>query len=73
VRQAQGACRCASPPVLQNSAPTPSRWLVWAGENFNDIASEQQIVDQLPAPGRQGFATDAPLIPMRGYHDVRGV
>lgn len=56
---------------LMRASPTES--LIWAGDIFNDIGSEQQIVDQFLSPCGQAFAAESPLIPVRGNHDVRGV
>lgn len=51
----------------------PTESLVWNGDIFNDIRSEQQITEQVLAPGGQAFAAEMPLLPVRGNHDVRGV
>lgn len=56
---------------LMQANPTES--LVWNGDIFNDIRSEQQITEQVLAPGGQEFAAQQPLLPVRGNHDVRGV
>lgn len=56
---------------LMQASPTES--LIWNGDIFNDIRSEQQIAEQVLAPGGQEFAARRPLLPVRGNHDVRGV
>ena len=50
----------------------PAESLFWNGDIFNDIRSEQQISEQVLAPGGQAFASAMPLLPVRGNHDVRG-
>lgn len=50
----------------------PAESLFWNGDIFNDIRSEQQIAEQVLAPGGQAFASAMPLLPVRGNHDVRG-
>ncbi len=56
---------------LMRSRPTES--LIWNGDIFNDIRSEDQIAAQVLAPGGQALAAEVPLLPVRGNHDVRGV
>jgi predicted phosphodiesterase len=56
--------------ALLKANPTES--LIWNGDIFNDIHSEQQLVERVFSPGGQAFATEMPLIPVRGNHDVRG-
>ncbi len=51
----------------------PTESLIWNGDIFNDIRSEQQIIKQVLAPTGQDYAATAPLLPVRGNHDVRGV
>jgi len=57
--------------TMLKSSPTES--LAWNGDIFNDIRTEQQITEQVLAPGGQAFAAETPLLPVRGNHDVRGV
>ena len=45
----------------------------WNGDVFNDIRSDQQIVDQFLSPAGAPFATSSPLVLVKGNHDVRGV
>ena len=51
----------------------PTDALIWNGDIFNDVRSEPQIAGQVLAPAGGAFATNMPLIPVRGNHDVRGV
>jgi len=51
----------------------PADALIWNGDIFNDIRSEEQIAAQVLAPAGQALAARVPLLPVRGNHDVRGV
>jgi predicted phosphodiesterase len=57
--------------VMLKARPNDS--LIWNGDIFNDVRSEQQIAEQVLTPGGGAFVTHMPLIPVRGNHDVRGV
>jgi predicted phosphodiesterase len=50
----------------------PTESLIWNGDIFNDIRDEQQIITQALAPAGRALAATAPLLPVRGNHDVRG-
>lgn len=53
-------------------AARPSDALIWNGDLFNDIRSERQLAQQVLTPGGGALASDRPLLPVRGNHDVRG-
>ncbi len=46
--------------------------LFWNGDMFNDIASEQQMAEQLLTPAGMAYASRRAVWFARGNHDVRG-
>ena len=50
----------------------PGDLLFWNGDMFNDIASEEQLVEQLLYPASLPYASSRPVYFARGNHDVRG-
>lgn len=53
-------------------AKEPGDFLVWNGDQTNDITTEARMVDQFLAAGGQPFAAAVPYHYVRGNHDVRG-
>ena len=53
-------------------AKEPGDFLVWNGDQTNDITTEARMVDQFLAAGGQPFAAAVPYLYVRGNHDVRG-
>lgn len=53
-------------------AEAPGDLLFWNGDMFNDIATEQQLVEQLLYPAGMAYAASRPVCFARGNHDVRG-
>lgn len=53
-------------------ADRPEDLLFWNGDMFNDIATHQQMADQLLTPAGQAYASRRPVWFARGNHDVRG-
>lgn len=53
-------------------AETPGDMLFWNGDMFNDIASQQQMSEQLLTPAGMAYAAQRPVWFARGNHDVRG-
>jgi predicted phosphodiesterase len=47
-------------------------FLLWNGDQTNDIYSEEKMVGQFLSPAGLPFATSTPLHYVRGNHDVRG-
>lgn len=50
----------------------PGDFLLWNGDQTNDITTEERMVSQFLAPGGQPFAATVPYHYVRGNHDVRG-
>lgn len=50
----------------------PGDFLVWNGDQTNDITTETRMVDQFLAAGGKPFAASVPYYYVRGNHDVRG-
>lgn len=46
---------------------------VWNGDVFNDVRSDDQIMEQILEPAGGGYATERPVLFTSGNHDVRGV
>ncbi|BCS33026.1 hypothetical protein TBR22_A22510 [Luteitalea sp. TBR-22] len=53
-------------------ADAPGDLLFWNGDMFNDIATEQQLAEQLLYPAGMAYAAARPVCFARGNHDVRG-
>lgn len=53
-------------------ADEPGDMLFWNGDMFNDIASQQQMAEQLLTPAGMAYANRRPVWFARGNHDVRG-
>jgi predicted phosphodiesterase len=53
-------------------ADAPGDLLFWNGDMFNDIATEQQLAEQLLYPAGMAYAASRPVCFARGNHDVRG-
>jgi predicted phosphodiesterase len=53
-------------------AKEPGDLLFWNGDMFNDIASQQQMAEQLLTPAGMAYANRRPVWFARGNHDVRG-
>jgi predicted phosphodiesterase len=53
-------------------AEAPGDLLFWNGDMFNDIASHQQMSEQLLTPAGLPYAARRPVWFARGNHDVRG-
>jgi predicted phosphodiesterase len=53
-------------------AESPGDLLFWNGDMFNDIATEQQLAEQLLYPAGMAYAASRPVCFARGNHDVRG-
>ena len=47
-------------------------FLLWNGDQTNDISTEERMIGQFLAPAGQAFATKVPYYYVRGNHDVRG-
>jgi acid phosphatase type 7 len=47
-------------------------FLLWNGDQTNDISTEERMIGQFMAPAGQAFATKVPYYYVRGNHDVRG-
>jgi acid phosphatase type 7 len=50
----------------------PDDFLLWNGDQTNDISSDERMVDQFLAGAGQPFAARVPYYYVRGNHDVRG-
>jgi predicted phosphodiesterase len=50
----------------------PDDFLLWNGDQTNDISTEERMVDQFLAAAGQPFAARVPYYYVRGNHDVRG-
>ena len=50
----------------------PTDSLIWDGDIFNWIGSEQNIIDSVLNPAGLAYATNIPLVLVKGNHDVRG-
>ncbi|QEL17954.1 FN3 domain-containing metallophosphoesterase family protein [Limnoglobus roseus] len=50
----------------------PGDFLLWNGDQTNDITTEERMVAQFLAPAGQPFAATVPYYYVRGNHDVRG-
>ena len=53
-------------------ADDPSEYLLWNGDVFNDINSEDQIVANVLNPAGAAYAASRPVLFSSGNHDVRG-
>lgn len=53
-------------------AKEPGDFLLWNGDQTNDITTEERMVDQFLRAGGQPFAATVPYQYVRGNHDVRG-
>ncbi len=53
-------------------AASPGDFLFWNGDMFNDIATHQQMSEQLLTPAGMAYAAQRPVWFARGNHDVRG-
>jgi acid phosphatase type 7 len=50
----------------------PDDFLLWNGDQTNDISTEERMVDQFLAAAGRPFAARVPYYYVRGNHDVRG-
>jgi hypothetical protein len=53
-------------------AKDPGDFLLWNGDQTNDISTESRMVDQFLSPGGEPFSAKVPYYYVRGNHDVRG-
>jgi predicted phosphodiesterase len=53
-------------------ANEPDDFLLWNGDQTNDISTEERMIDQFLAAAGQPFAARVPYYYVRGNHDVRG-
>jgi predicted phosphodiesterase len=53
-------------------AKDPGDFLLWNGDQTNDISTESRMVDQFLSPAGEPFAAKVPYYYVRGNHDVRG-
>lgn len=53
-------------------AKDPGDFLVWNGDQTNDVTTEERMVAQFLAPAGLPFAARVPYHYVRGNHDVRG-
>jgi hypothetical protein len=51
----------------------PANLRFWNGDIFNDVRTDQQIVEQVLRPVGAAYAADTPWCMVSGNHDVRGV
>ncbi len=58
--------------LFTRMADEPTDLTFWNGDMFNDIATEQQMAEQLLYPANMPYAARTPVYFSRGNHDVRG-
>ncbi len=58
--------------LFTHLADQPGDLLFWNGDMFNDIATSQQLAEQLLYPATMAYAATRPVYFARGNHDVRG-
>lgn len=58
--------------LFSQLAESPGDLLFWNGDMFNDIATHQQMSEQLLTPAGLPYASKRPVWFARGNHDVRG-
>lgn len=50
----------------------PADFLLWNGDIFNAVESEEMLISQTLFPAGKAYAAELPLVVARGNHDVRG-
>lgn len=58
--------------LFSRMSAQPTALTFWNGDMFNDIATEQQMAEQLLYPAGVAYAANTPVYFARGNHDVRG-
>jgi acid phosphatase type 7 len=58
--------------VTRSLAESPVDFLVWNGDVFQDIYTDEQIVAQALRPAGAAYAATTPVLFVSGNHDVRG-
>ena len=58
--------------LIEHLPAYPSDLLVWNGDVFNDIPSEDVLIEELLHPAGRAYAATQALVFVRGNHDVRG-
>jgi acid phosphatase type 7 len=53
-------------------AENPEEYLIWNGDVFNDVQSEDQVVQEVLRPADAAYAATRPVLFTSGNHDVRG-
>jgi acid phosphatase type 7 len=53
-------------------AEDPEDYLIWNGDVFNDVQSEDQVVKEVLRPAGVAYAATRPVLFTSGNHDVRG-
>jgi len=58
--------------LMEQLGESPEDVLIWNGDLFDAVISEEQIVEQVLRPAGAAYAADRPVLFTRGNHDVRG-
>lgn len=58
--------------LTDSLAQQPADYLLWNGDIFNDVFTDEQVIAQAFRPAGAAYAAETPVLFVAGNHDVRG-